>query len=153
MKIYRFVRNQKIPIDKNEAWKFLSDPNNLKTITPDYMGFDIIEKENTKMYSGQIIKYIVTPIFGIKMNWVTEITHVKDFEYFVDEQRFGPYKFWHHKHLIKEIKGGVEMIDILDYALPFGFAGRFFHPIIIKPKLNEIFNYRRNKLIEIFGNF
>tara|TARA_B100000029_G_C17143692_1_gene803393 strand:- start:29 stop:490 length:462 start_codon:yes stop_codon:yes gene_type:complete len=153
MKIYRFVRNQKIPIDKNEAWKFLSDPNNLKTITPDYMGFDIIEKENTKMYSGQIIKYIVTPIFGIKMNWVTEITHVKDFEYFVDEQRFGPYKFWHHKHLIKEIKNGVEMIDILDYALPFGFAGRFFHPIIIKPKLNEIFNYRRNKLIEIFGNF
>ena len=153
MKIYRFVRNQKIPIDKNEAWKFLSDPNNLKTITPDYMGFDIIEKDNTKMYSGQIIKYIVTPIFGIKMNWVTEITHVKDFEYFVDEQRFGPYKFWHHKHLIKEIKNGVEMIDILDYALPFGFAGRFFHPIIIKPKLNEIFNYRRNKLIEIFGNF
>ena len=153
MKIYRFVRNQKIPIDKNEAWKFLSDPNNLKTITPDYMGFDILEKENTKMYSGQIIKYIVTPIFGIKMNWVTEITHVKDFEYFVDEQRFGPYKFWHHKHLIKEIKGGVEMIDILDYALPFGFAGRFFHPIIIKPKLNEIFNYRRDKLIEIFGNF
>lgn len=153
MKIYRFVRNQKIPIDKNEAWKFLSDPNNLKTITPDYMGFDIIEKENTKMYSGQIIKYIVTPVFGIKMNWVTEITHVKDFEYFVDEQRFGPYKFWHHKHLIKEIKDGVEMIDILDYALPFGFAGRFFHPIIIKPKLNEIFNYRRNKLIEIFGNF
>ena len=153
MKIYRFVRNQKIPIDKNEAWKFLSDPNNLKTITPDYMGFDIVEKENTKMYSGQIIKYIVTPIFGIKMNWVTEITHVKDYEYFVDEQRFGPYKFWHHKHLIKEIKDGVEMIDILDYALPFGFAGRFFHPIIIKPKLNEIFNYRRNKLIEIFGNF
>ena len=153
MKIYRFVRNQKIPIDKNEAWKFLSDPNNQKTITPDYMGFDIIEKENTKMYSGQIIKYIVTPIFGIKMNWVTEITHVKDYEYFVDEQRFGPYKFWHHKHLIKEIKDGVEMIDILDYALPFGFAGRFFHPIIIKPKLNEIFNYRRNKLIEIFGNF
>ena len=153
MKIYRFVRNQKIPIDKNEALKFLSDPNNLKTITPDYMGFDIIEKENTKMYSGQIIKYIVTPIFGIKMNWVTEITHVKDFEYFVDEQRFGPYKFWHHKHLIKEIKDGVEMIDILDYALPFGYIGRLFHPIIIKPKLNEIFNYRRNKLIEIFGNF
>ena len=153
MKIYRFVRNQKIPIDKNEAWKFLSDPNNLKTITPDYMGFDILEKENTKMYSGQIIKYIVTPIFGIKMNWVTEITHVKDFEYFVDEQRFGRYKFCHHKHLIKEIKDGVEMIDILDYALPFGFPGRFFHPIIIKPKLNEIFNYRRNKLIEIFGNF
>tara|TARA_B100000686_G_scaffold264350_1_gene278358 strand:+ start:172 stop:633 length:462 start_codon:yes stop_codon:yes gene_type:complete len=153
MKVYRFVRNQKIPIDINEAWKFLSDPNNLKTITPDYMGFHIIENENAKMYSGQIIKYIVTPIFGIKINWVTEIKHVKDYQYFIDEQRFGPYTFWHHKHIVKEIKGGVEMIDILDYALPFGYIGRLFHPIIIKPKLNEIFDYRREKLIEIFGNF
>ena len=153
MKIYRFVRTQKIPININEAWSFLSDPNNLKTITPSYMGFHIIENENTEMYSGQIIKYTVSPILGIKINWVTEITHVKNLEYFVDEQRFGPYSFWHHKHFIKEIKGGVEMVDILDYALPFGILGRIFHPVIVKPKLNEIFNYRRKKLIKIFGNF
>ena len=153
MKIYRFVRTQKIPININEAWSFLSDPNNLKTITPSYMGFHIIENENTEMYSGQIIKYTVSPILGIKINWVTEITHVKNLEYFVDEQRFGPYSFWHHKHFIKEIKGGVEMVDVLDYALPFGILGRIFHPVIVKPKLNEIFNYRREKLIKIFGNF
>ena len=153
MKIYRFVRTQKIPINIKEAWNFLSDPNNLKTITPSYMGFHIIENENTEMYSGQIIKYTVSPILGIKINWVTEITHIKNLEYFVDEQRFGPYSFWHHKHFIKEIKGGVEMLDILDYALPFGILGRIFHPVIVKPKLNEIFNYRREKLIKIFGNF
>ncbi len=153
MKVYRFVRTQKIPINIKEAWNFLSDPNNLKTITPSYMGFHIIENENTEMYSGQIIKYTVSPILGIKINWVTEITHVKNLEYFVDEQRFGPYSFWHHKHFIKEIKGGVEMVDILDYALPFGILGRIFHPVIVKPKLNEIFNYRREKLIKIFGNF
>jgi ligand-binding SRPBCC domain-containing protein len=153
MKIYRFVRTQKIPINIKEAWNFLSDPNNLKTITPSYMGFHIIENENTEMYSGQIIKYTVSPILGIKINWVTEITHVKNLEYFVDEQRFGPYSFWHHKHFIKEIKGGVEMVDVLDYALPFGILGRIFHPVIVKPKLNEIFNYRREKLIKIFGNF
>ena len=153
MKIYRFVRTQKIPINIKEAWNFLSDPNNLKTITPSYMGFHIIENENTEMYSGQIIKYTVSPILGIKINWVTEITHVKNLEYFVDEQRFGPYNFWHHKHFIKEIKGGVEMVDILDYALPFGILGRIFHPVIVRPKLDEIFNYRREKLIKIFGNF
>ena len=153
MKVYRFVRTQKIPIKINEAWSFLSNPNNLKTITPSYMGFHIHENENTEMYSGQIIKYTVSPILGIKINWVTEITHVKNLEYFVDEQRFGPYSFWHHKHFIKEIKGGVEMVDILDYALPFGILGRIFHPVIVKPKLNEIFNYRREKLIKIFGNF
>ena len=153
MKVYRFVRTQKIPIKINEAWSFLSNPNNLKTITPPYMGFKIHENEKTEMYPGQIIKYTVSPILGIKINWVTEITHVKNLEYFVDEQRFGPYTFWHHKHFIKEIKGGVEMVDILDYALPFGILGRIFHPIMVRPKLNEIFNYRREKLIKIFGNF
>ena len=153
MKIYQIKTKQKLPISAQKAWEFLSNPNNLKTITPSYMGFHIIENENTEMYSGQIIKYTVSPILGIKINWVTEITHVKNLEYFVDEQRFGPYSFWHHKHFIKEIKGGVEMVDVLDYALPFGILGRIFHPVIVKPKLNEIFNYRREKLIKIFGNF
>ena len=115
------------------------------------MGFSIIDGEKTKMYSGQIIKYNVTPIFGINMKWVTEISHVKEYEFFVDEQRFGPYKFWHHKHIFEVIDGGVKVIDILDYALPFGILGLLFHPITIKPKLNEIFNYREKKLIEIFG--
>ena len=151
MKIYRFKKSQLLPITINEAWDFLSDPNNLKKITPDYMGFNILEKEDTKMYAGQIIQYIVTPILGIPTKWVTEITHVKDKSYFVDEQRFGPYSLWHHKHFIKEVDGGVEMLDIIDYKIPLGFIGRLVNPILVKPKLNEIFNYRKKKLVELFG--
>lgn len=151
MKIYRFKKSQLLPITINEAWDFLSDPNNLKKITPDYMGFNILEKEDTKMYAGQIIQYIVTPILGIPTKWVTEITHVKDKSYFVDEQRFGPYSLWHHKHFVKEVDGGIEMLDIIDYKIPLGFIGRLANPILVKPKLNEIFNYRKKKLVELFG--
>jgi len=151
MKIYRFKKSQLLPITINKAWDFLSDPNNLKKITPDYMGFNILEKEDTKMYAGQIIQYIVTPILGIPTKWVTEITHVKDKSYFVDEQRFGPYSLWHHKHFIKEVDGGIEMLDIIDYKIPLGFIGRLANPILVKPKLNEIFNYRKKKLVELFG--
>ena len=151
MKIYRLEKSQKIPVTINEGLAFFSKPENLKIITPDYMGFNIIDFEETNMYSGQIIKYNVTPIFNISMKWVTEISHVNENKQFVDEQRFGPYKFWHHKHLFNEIDGGIEIIDILDYMLPFGVLGRLFHPILVKPKLEEIFYYREQKLKEIFG--
>lgn len=151
MKLYKLHTKQNVPISKEEAWEFLSAPQNLKIITPDYMGFNILSGVEKSMYPGQIIEYIVTPILGIKTKWVTEITHVKDLEYFVDEQRFGPYSLWHHKHFIKEIDGGVEMEDIVHYKLPMGFLGQLAHPILVKPKLDEIFEYRRNKLIELFG--
>jgi ligand-binding SRPBCC domain-containing protein len=112
MKIYRLETIQNLPISQKEAWDFLSDPKNLKTITPDYMGFEILSGAAERMYAGQIIQYIVTPVFGIPTKWVTEITHVQEGSYFVDEQRFGPYDLWHHKHFINPIKNGVEMIDI-----------------------------------------
>ena len=153
MKIYQKKTIQRLPISVSEAWNFLSNPGNLKTITPEYMGFKILDEHEPKMYAGQIIKYIVTPVLGIPTTWVTEITHVEDQKYFVDEQRFGPYALWHHKHFIKEIPGGVEMIDIIDYKLPFGLLGRIAHPILVKGKLNEIFEYRYHKLIKIFGNY
>lgn len=151
MSIYRLQTIQKLPITKEQAWQFLSDPKNLKTITPDYMSFDILNGADRKMFPGQIIQYIVTPILGVKTKWVTEITHVIEGEYFVDEQRFGPYAFWHHKHFIKEIEGGVEMEDIIDYKVPFGLIGRLIHPFLVKPKLEEIFSYRRKKLYNLFG--
>jgi ligand-binding SRPBCC domain-containing protein len=151
--VYTLSSKQKLPITVDEAWGFLSSPKNLKTITPDYMSFDIISGVEKPMFAGQIIQYIVTPILGIKTNWVTEITHVVDKHYFVDEQRFGPYALWHHKHFIKEIEGGVEMEDIIDYKVPLGFLGRLVHPILVKPKLTEIFNYRTQKLIELFGEY
>ena len=153
MKIYRLHTTQNLPISINEAWNFLSDPVNLKTITPDYMGFEILSGAERKMFPGQIIQYIVTPILGIPTKWVTEITHVKKGEYFVDEQRFGPYSLWHHKHFLKPIKNGVEMEDIIDYKIPFGLFGQMIHPILVKPKLNEIFKYRKIKLVELFGEY
>jgi ligand-binding SRPBCC domain-containing protein len=151
MKIYTFHRKQKLPISVEKAWEFLSNPANLKTITPKYMSFDILSGNEKPMYAGQIIQYIVTPILGIRTKWVTEITHVKKNEYFVDEQRFGPYALWHHKHFINEIEGGVEMEDIIDYKIPLGLLGQIAHPILVKPKLEEIFAYRQTKLIELFG--
>jgi len=153
MKIYTLHKKQKLPISVNQAWDFLSDPRNLKTITPDYMGFNILSGADRAMFAGQIIQYIVTPVLGIKTKWVTEITHVLDNHYFVDEQRFGPYALWHHKHFIKEIDGGVEMEDIVDYKLPLGFLGQLVHPILVKPKLEEIFNYRTKKLEQLFGTY
>lgn len=153
MKLYRLHTIQDLPISKDQAWDFLSDPKNLKTITPDYMGFNILSGANRKMFPGQIIQYIVTPVAGIPTKWVTEITHVKEGEYFVDEQRFGPYALWHHKHFIESIPGGVRMEDIVDYKLPFGVLGQLVHPILVKPKLKEIFEYRKQKLIELFGTY
>ena len=153
MKIYQKRSIQKLPISVEEAWDFLSDPKNLKTITPDYMGFEIVSGADSSMYPGQIIQYIVTPVLGIKTKWVTEITNVKEGKYFVDEQRFGPYALWHHKHFIKPIEGGIEMEDIIDYKIPFGILGQCVHPFLVKPKLKEIFEYREQKLIELFGEF
>ncbi|WP_370097712.1 SRPBCC family protein [Xanthomarina gelatinilytica] len=152
-KVYTLSSKQKLPISLEEAWQFLSSPKNLKTITPDYMGFHILSGAEKPMFAGQIIQYIVTPVFGIKTHWVTEITHVVDKTYFVDEQRFGPYALWHHKHFLRVVEGGVEMEDVIDYKLPFGFLGRWLHPILVKPKLTEIFNYRSQKLSELFGQF
>ena len=132
--VYRLKRIQYLPISIREAWNFFSNPTNLKEITPSYMGFKILEGADKDMFPGQIIKYIVKPLFGIPLRWVTEITHVEKETYFVDEQRYGPYKLWHHKHFFNKIKDGVEMIDIVDYRLPFGILGRMAHPLFIKKK-------------------
>jgi ligand-binding SRPBCC domain-containing protein len=152
MKLYRLHACQSLPISKKEAWEFLSNPANLKTITPEHMGFHILSGDERAMFPGQIIQYKVNPFPGFTTKWVTEITHVKDGEYFVDEQRFGPYALWHHKHFINEIKEGVQMEDIIDYKLPFGILGQWSHPFLVKKQLQTIFNYREKKLIELFGS-
>ncbi|MAZ28571.1 MAG: cell division inhibitor [Cytophagaceae bacterium] len=153
MKLYRLHKKQNLPITVDEAWDFLSAPQNLKVITPDYMGFDIVSGANRAMYPGQIIEYHVSPIAGIKTKWVTEITHVMNKHYFVDEQRFGPYSLWHHKHFIKPIDGGVEMEDIIDYKLPLGILGQLMHGMLVRKKIEEIFAYRKKKLEDIFGQY
>jgi ligand-binding SRPBCC domain-containing protein len=143
---------QKIPISLERAWDFFSNPANLQAITPGNMGFKIISKNHgNKMYAGQIIEYTVKPLLGIPVYWMTEITQVKNREYFIDEQRFGPYKLWHHQHHFKEIPGGVEMTDIIHYKNPLWFIGKIANALFIKKKLTGIFEYRYKKVEEMFG--
>ncbi len=152
MKIYSFETHLQLPVSIEKAWDFFSSPANLKIITPPHMGFVITsEFNNEKMYCGQIISYVVKPLAGIPLTWVTEITHVQEPYYFVDEQRFGPYALWHHKHFFKKIDGGVEMRDLVHYALPLGFLGRMANTILVKNQLSAIFEYRAQKLEKLFG--
>ncbi len=145
---------QVLKSDMNTVWKFMSSPMNLARITPHYMGFQILSDEGDlkEMYPGQLIEYYVTPVMGIKMHWVTEITHVQDKHYFVDEQRFGPYTLWHHKHFLKEVPEGIEMTDIIHYKIPFGFIGRLANSLFIKNKVKEIFDHRYSILEELFNH-
>lgn len=142
-KVYSIKTIQKIPISLDEAWDFFSRPDNLKDITPSKLGFEIISKHHgPKMYAGQVIEYTVKPILGIPLYWMTEITHVQDKQYFIDEQRFGPYSLWHHQHHFKEVEGGVEMTDIVHYKLPLWFLGDIAQVVMVKQQLKEIFDFR-----------
>lgn len=153
MKCYQLKTKQKLPIDIKTAWDFLSNPANLKKITPSYMGFNITSEVPEKMYEGLIITYIVTPVLNIPTPWVTEITHINEPHFFVDEQRMGPYNMWHHEHHLKEIDGGVEMTDIISYIVPFGPIGMIARELLVKHKLQEIFDYRFEALEQMFGKF
>ena len=151
MSFYRLKTEQKLPISLQEAWDFFSSPKNLSKITPKHMGFIITNQPSETMFEGQIITYKVSPLLGVKISWMTEITTVKENEYFIDEQRFGPYSLWHHRHHFYEIDGGIKMIDEVNYKLPFGFLGSIAHRLFVRKKLKSIFEYREKVLIEMFG--
>lgn len=152
MAIHTIQTAQFLPVSIEQAWSFLSSPSNLKLITPEYMGFDIVSgfKEGEEMYAGQIITYKVKPLLGIKTSWVTEITHVDAPYFFVDEQRIGPYKLWHHQHRLEESEGGVWMFDTVNYVVPLGLLGDILQYVLIRKKLKSIFDYRHKKLEELF---
>ncbi|MEY3085050.1 MAG: hypothetical protein RL037_1230 [Bacteroidota bacterium] len=150
--MYQLKKTQLIKTDLETCWKFFSSPKNLKLITPPYMGFDIKVSLPEKMYEGLMIAYTVRPLLGIPMTWITEIKTVKDHQFFVDEQRKGPYTIWHHEHHFKETDEGIEMTDIVTYVIPLGILGRLMHPIIVKPKLEEIFDYRYKRVEELFNS-
>jgi len=152
MAFYQFEQTQKINTSKEDLWKFISSPANLKKITPAYMGFDITTKNRSeKMYEGMLISYIIKPVLNIKTKWVTEITHINEGVFFIDEQRMGPYKLWHHQHFIEEIPGGVLMKDIVSYIPPFGFIGVIANKLFIKNKLKQIFAFRNQALEKKYG--
>lgn len=143
---------QRLRISRDEAWDFFSSPKNLKEITPKHMGFEITSgNEEVSMYPGIVISYKINPFPNIPVQWITEITHVKEKEYFVDEQRFGPYKFWQHRHIFNEIKGGIEMTDIICYMVSFGFLGNILDKLLIRKQVKQIFSYRREILKQKFG--
>ena len=152
MRLQTLERKQFLPIPLAQAWDYFSSPLNLSAITPDYMQFKILSISGAGiMYAGQIISYTVRPLLGIPLYWVTEITQVRDQEFFIDEQRFGPYAFWHHSHFFKPVEGGVEMTDLVHYKIPFGIFGTIAHKLFVKKQLEGVFDYRRMALEKIFG--
>lgn len=143
-----------MPISLDAAWDFFSKPDNLKEITPQNLGFNIISKHHGEtMYAGQVIEYKVSPLMGIPLYWMTEITHVEDKRFFVDEQRYGPYSMWHHQHHFKAIAGGVEMTDIVHYKLPLWILGDIANTILVKAQLKGIFNHRYKAVDKKFGQW
>ena len=141
---------QYLPINIKEAWEFFSRPENLNKITPPDLSFKIKSELPEKIYAGQMIVYKVSPFKKFEFDWLTEITQAQAPDFFIDEQRCGPYSLWHHEHHFKSVDGGIEMTDIIHYQLPFGWFGNLFHGIIVKPKLNQIFEYRKKILTELF---
>lgn len=151
MKIYRLRQKQFLPITLQEAWDFFSDPHNLEAITPGRLRFRILSvSRQGRLYPGQLIRYRIRILPLVWVNWLTEITAVKEGEYFIDDQRSGPYALWQHQHHFREVPGGVEMTDEVHYALPFGLPGRWIHAIFVGHEVAAIFAHRRRILEEKF---
>jgi ligand-binding SRPBCC domain-containing protein len=154
MAVYEIREKQALPVSLDEAWAFFSHPKNLAEMTPEYLNLKFTNSLfRDEMYAGQVITYTVKPVLGIPMFWMTEITHVKDREFFVDEQRVGPYALWHHQHHFREIPGGVEMTDIVHYRLPGWWPGDLANTMFVRNQLKSIFTFRRAKVEALFGKY
>lgn len=149
--MHQFKAEQYLPIDKNKAWAFFSSPKNLSLITPPEMDFKILTKQNDgEIYEGMKIDYTLKPLFGIKVRWQTEICRVENLKYFTDRQTKGPYKIWEHTHSFVEIDNGVLITDVVNYKLPLGFIGKIAERILVRKKINAIFDCRKNILKKLF---
>jgi ligand-binding SRPBCC domain-containing protein len=149
--IHYLHREQVIPAPLGEVWDYFCDPRNLNEITPPYMNFEIVQGGDEAMYEGQIIEYRVEFIRGVRSLWLTEIAHVREREYFVDEQRIGPYRFWYHEHIFEKVPNGTKMTDHVTYAIPFEILGDFLNALWISKRLKNIFDFRKRKIVELFG--
>jgi ligand-binding SRPBCC domain-containing protein len=154
MKIHELRREQLLPIGVEDAWKFFSRAENLSKITPPELSFKILtDLTDAPVYSGLKIDYTVKPLFGIPMRWTTEITGVNAPHVFTDRQLKGPYKLWEHTHTFEPVPGGVKMTDVVKYAMPLGILGELGHSIIVRKKLDDIFEFRRSTLIKLLGDY
>jgi len=151
MRLHRLCRRQSLPVSLDEAWAFFSDPSSLASITPPWLDFRSTSQLPQAAYPGLIVTYRLRPLGSLAVDWVTEITQMRRPDFFVDEQRFGPYRFWHHLHRFTAIAGGVEMEDVVHYALPLGPLGELAHRLSVARRLAAIFDYRRQALQARFG--
>ena len=153
-KVYSLYSRQLIPAQLEKVWQFFSDANNLSVITPPQLNLKVTNQVfGEEVYAGQVMIYKIRPLLNLPLSWMTEITYVEPLKYFIDEQRKGPYKLWHHQHHFTAIEGGVEMIDLVHYRLPFGPLGIIAHSFIVKSELQKIFSYRYHKIVELFGSW
>lgn len=152
MKTHHLSQDQFIKADLDTVWNFFSSPRNLNKITPPDMNFDIIDMGGSEqMFKGQIIKYNVSPFPLLRLKWITEIVDVVPKKSFVDTQRKGPFKMWHHQHTFRQVADGVEMTDHVSYSIPFGFLGSVINKLIVQKRVNYIFEFRRKQIESIFS--
>ena len=151
LKIHTLIQSQEVPISLSESWEFFSKPENLNEITPPDLEFRITSGKPEPMHDGQIVTYKIRVAPLIWNTWVTEIKGVIPEKQFIDEQRSGPYKFWHHLHEFEKTENGTLIKDKVNYSLRFGLFGNIAHSIYVKKKLAEIFGYRKKILTERFG--
>lgn len=148
--MHRLEQIQEVAAPAEEVWEFVKKPGNLNRITPEDLQFEIVGDIPDEMYEGLLIEYrIKVPVFG-RWAWVTEIKHIREGVSFVDEQRFGPYKFWYHYHEVSEAAQGTRMIDRVHYKMPYGLAGKLVHALSVRKTLQRVFDYRRTKIEELF---
>ena len=152
MTVYKLQRTQILPIHLEKAWDFICRPENLQILTPPTIDLTITSNLPERIYPGLIITYRLKLYRMLYLNWVTEITTSERLTYFIDEQRIGPYKFWQHEHRLQKVEAGVEMKDLVHYALPYGILGRMVHAGWVQNQLNRLFDYRRDVLLARFGD-
>lgn len=149
--VYTLQKQHLLPAPLEDVWDFFSNPANLSRLTPGHLNLKFTnELFGSDLYAGQLITYRIRPFAGIPVFWMTEITQVKAQQYFIDEQRMGPYAFWHHQHHFEAAEGGVRMTDIVHYKLPGAFLGAFLHRIWVKNQLEQIFRFRTEKMRQLW---
>ena len=150
-KVFELHRTQTLPIALETAWAFFSDPANHPAITPPELGFKILATPPARIHAGLMLRYSVRPLPGFRAQWVSEITQARAPDYFVDEQRVGPYALWHHEHHFRAVPGGVEAVDHIHYILPLGPLGSLLAGPLVRRRLERIFAFRALALQDRFG--
>lgn len=150
IRFHTLRREQWIPRPIDEVFAFFADARNLEAITPPWLGFRILGMSFGVISAGTEIRYRLR-LHGIPIFWKTGIRRWQSPYRFVDVQRSGPYRLWHHTHRFEAHEGKTRMIDIVRYRLPFGSLGRLVHAFKVRGELQRIFDYRRRRIQELFA--